>query len=165
MGLIYVNPEAPTASPTRPPRHATFATPSAACDERRRDGGVDRRRSQLGKRTARVMRSWCSMSRNCGIELQAWLEEHLRHRQGKDAITSGLEVPGPPADQVGNNFFENLFGLRVELTRAPPVRRSSGGPRGMRRGHRARCPDATLKKIAPSMCDDHDIALRVDRLT
>jgi catalase-peroxidase len=48
------------------------------------------------------------------------LEEHLRHGQGRDTITSGLEVTWTTTPtKWSNNFFKNLFGYEWELTKSP----------------------------------------------
>jgi len=46
------------------------------------------------------------------------VEEFVRHRRGKDAITGGPRWCGATHDKWDNSFLETLYGHEWELTRA-----------------------------------------------
>jgi catalase-peroxidase len=122
MGLIYVNPKARTASPTRwpRPRHARNLRPHG--HERRGDRGPDRRRPHLrqGPRRGRPA-AVGPEPEGAPIEAQGlgWINS-LGSGKGGDTITSGIEGAWKPNPTTWDNgYFDTLFGYEWELTKSP----------------------------------------------
>jgi catalase-peroxidase len=110
MGLIYVNPGRPerqAGSGRLGARHPRDLRPHG--DGRRGDRGAHRRRPHLRqgprRRRRRPCRSRTRRRRHRGAG--PGLEEQLRHRQGRDTITSGIEGAWTPNPiQWDNGYFE-----------------------------------------------------------
>ena len=124
MGLIYVNPEGPNGN-SRPARcgarHPRDVPPDG--DERRGDGGADRRRPQLRqdpRRRARPRASVPSPRRLRSRSRASAGRAAYGSGKGADAITSGIEVTWTTTPtRWSNNFLENLFGYEWELEKSP----------------------------------------------
>jgi catalase-peroxidase len=87
------------------------------------------------------------------------LAEQLRQRQGRDTITSGLEVTWTDRPtQWSNRFFEILFGYEWELTTSP-----GGAKQWVAKDAEAIIPDAhdPARKHKPTMLTT-DLSLRFD---
>ena len=123
MGLIYVNPEGPDGNPdpiAAAVRHPRDLQPHG--DERRGDGGADRRRPHLRqdpRRRPGVARG--AEPEAAGLDEQGFgWKNSFGTGKGGDTITSGLEVTWTTTPtKWSNNFFENLFGYEWELTKSP----------------------------------------------
>ena len=162
MGLIYVNPEGPNGNPdpvaaARDIRE-TFAR-MAMNDEETvaliAGGHTFGKTHGAGDAEARGARPRGGRHRAAGPRL----EEQLRHRQGRDTITSGLEVTWTQTPtKWSNNFFENLFRYEWELSKSP-----AGAHQWVAKGADATIPDAhdPSKKHVPTMLTT-DLSLRFD---
>jgi catalase-peroxidase len=84
MGLIYVNPQGPTAIPIRSPRRATSARPSPHGHERRRDRRAVAGGHTFGKAHGAAPKVPCRPEpEGADIESRAWAGQQLRQRQGR----------------------------------------------------------------------------------
>jgi len=118
MGLIYVNPEGPNGNPdplaaARDIRE-TFARMAMNDEE---TVALIAAATPSARPTARSA-SHVAPTRGRRHEDKAWAGGAFRHRQRRDAITSGLEVTWTPPDEVEHSFSKT-FWLRVELTKSP----------------------------------------------
>ena len=133
-------------------------------DERRRDGGADRRRPHLRQDPRRRPGQSCRRgARRRGHRAARALAGSAASASGKggDAITSGLEVTWTTTPtQWSNNFFENLFGYEWELTKSPSGAHQWVAKDGAGAGT---IPDAhdPSKRRAPTMLTT-DLSLRLD---
>ena len=81
------------------------------------------------------------------------LEEQLRHRQGGDTITSGLEVAWTTTPtKWGNDFFDNLFELRVGADEEPGRREAVDAEGRRRRRHGS----GRARSVEEARADDAD---------
>ena len=145
------------------PRHPGDVPPDG--DERRGDRRADRRRPHASARPTAPARptTTSARSRRPPRSRQQGLgwKSTLRHRQGRDAITSGLEVAWTPTPtQWDNSFFENLFGYEWELTKSPAGAWQWVAKDGAARA-RSRTPHDPSERTPPTMLTT-DLALRVD---
>jgi catalase (peroxidase I) len=133
-------------------------------DERRGDGGPDRRRAHVRQNPRR-----CRSEQVCrpepeaaGIEEQGlgW-KNSFGSGKGRDTIGSGLEVIWTTTPtKWSNNYFENLFGYEWELTKSPAGAHQWKPKGGAGAGT---VPDAhdPSKRHAPTMLTT-DLSLRFD---
>jgi catalase-peroxidase len=149
MGLIYVNPEGPNGKPdplaaARDIRE-TFA---AHGDERRGDGRAHRRRAHVRQdpRRRRCGKYVGPEPEGASIEEQGFgWKNTFGSGKGVDAITSGLEgawTTNPV--KWDNNFFDNLFKLRVGADEEPR-RRAQWTPKDAA-SRRAPCRMPTIRR-------------------
>ena len=163
MGLIYVNPEGPNGRPD----------PLAAARDIRE---TFRRMAMNDEETFALIAGGHTFGKTHGAAdaedyvgpgaggrparaAGAGLEEPLRHRQGPDTITSGLEVTWTPTPtQWDNSFLETLFGYEWELTESP-----AGAKQWVAKERGDVIPDPETDEPArkPTMLTT-DLALRVD---
>jgi catalase-peroxidase len=143
MGLIYVNPEGPNGNPD----------PLAAARDIRETFA---RMAMNDEETVALIAGGHTFGKthgaadphHVGAEPEGATSksrasagsEQLRHRQGRDAITSGLEVTWTTTPtKWSNDFFEHLFGYEWELTKSPAGAHQWTPKNG---AARARCRDA-----------------------
>jgi catalase-peroxidase len=164
MGLIYVNPEGPNGNPD----------PVAAARDIRE---TFRRMAMNDEETVALIAGGHTFGKTHGagpathvgpepeaapIEAQGlgW-KSSFRTGKGADTITSGLEVTWTATPtRWSNNYFENLFGYKWELTKSP-----AGANQWVAKGAAGAgtIPDAhdPSKKHAPTMLTT-DLALKMD---
>ncbi len=134
-------------------------------DERRGDGGADRRRPHLRQDPRRRRRRrWSGRSRKrAAIEEQGlgW-KNSFGTGKGGDAITSGLEGTWTTTPtKWEQRLLRQPVRLRVGADEEPGRRASSGSRRTARRRHRARRARSVASAHAPTMLTT-DLALRFD---
>ena len=164
MGLIYVNPEGPNGNPdpvaaARDIRE-TFARMAMNDEETVAliAGGHTFGKTHGAGPASHVG----SEPEAAGLEQQGlgW-KSSFGTGQGRDAITSGLEVTWTSTPtKWSNNFFWNLFSFEWELTRSPAGANQWTPKNGAGAGTVPHAHDPS-KKIAPSMLTT-DLALRFD---
>ena len=165
MGLIYVNPEGPNGKPdplaaARDIRE-TFARMAMNDEETvaliagghtfgKTHGAATRQSMSVRSRKARRSKS------------RAWAgRKSFGTGKGGDAIGSGLEVTWTTTPtKWSNNFFDNLFKLRLGADQEPGRRASVDAEERRRRGHGAGC-SRSVQAHAPTMLTT-DLALRFD---
>jgi len=122
MGLIYVNPKAPTATPTRWPRPRRARDLRPHGHERRRDGRPRRRWPHF--------RQGARRGRPCAGGAGARRRPHRRARlgwinrfgtgKGAHTTTSGIEGAWKPnPTKWDHGYFDMLFGYEWELVKSP----------------------------------------------
>ena len=131
MGLIYVNPEGPerqARSRRRRPRHPRDVPPHG--DERRGDGGADRRRPHVRQDARRGAGDRTSAAEPEGGNLEeqgfGW-KGGYETGKGAHAITSGLEVTWTTTPtQLEQRLLQAPVRVRLGADREPGRRASSG---------------------------------------
>ena len=164
MGLIYVNPEGPNGNPD----------PVAAARDIRETFS---RMAMNDEETVALIAGGHTFGKTHGAgpaahvgpepEAAAIEEQGLGWKsrfgsgQGRDVITSGLEVIWTTTPtKWSNNFFENLFGYEWELTKSP-AGAHQWKPKGTAGEGAVPDPHDPRKRRVPSMLTT-DLALRFD---
>ena len=163
MGLIYVNPEGPNGNPD----------PLAAARDIRE---TFRRMAMNDEETVALIVGGHTFGKTHGAgdptssapspraarsSTGPRLEEQLRHRQGQDTITSGLEGAWTPTPTTwDNSFLETLFGYEWELTESPAGAKQWKPKDGAAADAVPDAHDPSVRH-APMMLTT-DLALRVD---
>jgi len=159
MGLIYVNPEGPTATRIpSPPRGTSANVPPHAMNDRG-DGGTHRRGHTFARRTARARDPRRPEPEAAPLEAQGSAgRAATAPARGATPSPADSRSLDDDADEVEHQLLLEPLRVRVGADQEP------GGAHSGRRSTawvRAR-PDAPIRRSATPRHADHDLALRFD---
>jgi len=140
MGLIYVNPEGPNATPTRSPRPSISGSLLAAWHERRRDVALIAGRSHAGQDARGPQSKGLCRPRARGRphhRARSGWKSRCGKGMGVDTVTSGLEGAWTSTPiQWSHEYLDNLFNFEWS------DQESGGSPSVVPKGMNPLVPDA-----------------------